>query len=166
MKIRIFFTIVSLIILSSINLFPQEVTSATFEQKDDKIYIYYELKANTGIEYEIEDVVLKKISLPDFELKPDNLSGDIGKGKFGSGIRTIVWIVNKKEQNILSIFGEADDFIFKFRVSPPGKGIPWYYYAGGAVIAGGGTALYFLLKKDETTTQPSEVNFASPPVRP
>ncbi|MCX6149250.1 MAG: hypothetical protein NTX22_01855 [Ignavibacteriales bacterium] len=155
-----------LAIINSVNA--QEKIDSYFEQKENKIYIYYELKGDPLKEYEISDLILKRKSEPNFSIEPTSLSGDIGTGKYASGKRTIIWSVNESEQDEISKFSEADDFIFEFTVSLVTEGTSWYYYVGGAVLLGGGTAAAIILLKgkDNNSNPPNNSGFPLPPGRP
>jgi hypothetical protein len=138
----------------------QEKVSATFEAIEGKVIIYYTIKGEAEKEYKI-DIVLKRTSVPSFELVPEEMSGDIGTGKFAGTQRTIIWHITPEEQEKL----DGDDFYFEVTAAEvkEGGGFPWLYVAGGAALAGGAAA-YFILKKDETGGETT--NFPMPPGRP
>jgi|WetSurMetagenome_2_1015567.scaffolds.fasta_scaffold171199_1 hypothetical protein len=153
-----------LLVLFSGRAFAQEKIDASFEQKEDKIYIYYQLKGDWQKDYEIEKVVLKRKNDPSFQLNPSDLSGNIGKGKFAAGRQTIVWSVDEDEQNILAELSNANDFFIEITASEVKGGSTWYYYVGGAALLGGGAAL--LLGKKGSSTETTSTNFPTPPGRP
>jgi hypothetical protein len=131
----------------------------SFESKEDKIYIYYTLDANLNDEFEIE-VILKRTSVPTFEYRPSDLTGDIGTGKFAGSKKTIIWQVSESEMKMFN----GDDFYFEIDAQKieDGGGIPWYVYVGG-LAAGGVAAVIVLLGGDD---EPESTDFASPPARP
>ena len=141
-------------------VFAQEKVSATFEAIEGKVIIYYTIKGEAEKEYKI-DIVLKRTSVPSFELVPEEMSGDIGTGKFAGTQRTIIWHIKPEEQEKLN----GDDFYFEVTATEveEGGGFPWLYVVGGAALAGGAAA-YFILKKDETRGETT--NFPIPPGRP
>ena len=141
-------------------VFAQEKVSATFEAIEGKVIIYYTIKGEAEKEYKI-DIVLKRTSVPSFELVPEEMSGDIGTGKFAGNQRTIIWHIKPEEQEKLN----GDDFYFEVTATEveEGGGFPWLYVVGGAALAGGAAA-YFILKKDETGGETT--NFPVPPGRP
>ncbi|RPI73185.1 MAG: hypothetical protein EHM47_06620 [Ignavibacteriales bacterium] len=156
MNIKIFVLILFLLPLGSIC--SQERVSATFEAIEGKILIHYSIKGEQENEYEVE-VVLKRTGDPSFELVPDEMSGDIGKGKFAGSQRTIVWHITPEEEAQL----EGEDFYFEVTALEIKEGgFPWGWVVGGAAAAGG-AALYFILSgdKEETTS-----NLPGPPGRP
>ncbi|MEJ2616311.1 MAG: hypothetical protein P8Z35_15240 [Ignavibacteriaceae bacterium] len=144
--------------------YSQERISTTFEASPDgKIFIYYQLNGDPEKEYDVS-VVLKRTSVPSFELTPSDLSGNIGKGKFGDGSKkTIIWTLKPEEKNILN--GEDFYFVVNADEVESGGGIPWYVYVGGAALAGGTAAVLLLNKKSDNTTT-TETNFPLPPDRP
>jgi hypothetical protein len=154
-----------LLILFSGRAFTQEKIEASFEQKEDKIYVYYQVKGDWQKDYEIEKVVLKRKNDPTFQLNPSDLSGNIGKGKFAAGRQTIVWSVDDDEQNILAEYSNTDDFFIEITASEVKEGSTWYYYVGGAALLGGGAAALLLGKKG-SSTETTSTNFPAPPGRP
>ena len=138
----------------------QERVSAAFEAIEGKVLIYYTVKGDAAKEYEI-DVVLKRTSVPSFELIPEEMSGDIGTGKYAGTRRTIIWHIKPEEQEKL----DGDDFYFEVTALEieEGGGFPWLYVVGGAALAGGAAAL-LLLKKDESGGETTTL--AAPPGRP
>jgi hypothetical protein len=138
----------------------QEKVSATFEAIEGKVLIYYTIKGDAEKEYKI-DIVLKRTSVPSFELVPEEMSGDIGTGKFAGTQKTIIWHIKPEEQEKL----DGDDFYFEVTATEveEGGGFPWLYVIGGAVVTGGAAA-YFILKKDKTGGETA--NLPMPPGRP
>jgi hypothetical protein len=139
--------------------FAQENIDVSFESKEDKIYIYYTLDANLNDEYEI-NVVLKRTSVPSFEYVPENVSGDIGIGKYAGSQKTIIWQVSESEMEMF----DGDDFYFEIDAVKidDGGGIPWYVWVGG-LAAGGIAAVVVLLGGDD---EGESTEFAQPPARP
>ncbi len=160
------FILPAIILLTFISDFTysQERISTTFEASPDgKIFIYYQLNGNPEKEYDI-NVVLKRTSVPSFELTPSDLSGNVGRGKYGDGSKkTIIWTLKPEEKAILN----GEDFYFVVNVDEvkSGGGIPWYVYVGGAALAGGAAVLLLNKKSDSGTTATTE-SFPSPPARP
>ena len=144
--------------------YSQERISTTFEASPDgKIFIYYQLNGNPDREYDIS-VVLKRTSVPSFELKPSDLSGNVGRGKYGDGSKkTIIWTLKPEEQAILN--GEDFYFVVNADEVESGGGIPWYVYVGGAALVGGTAAVLLLNKKSDNTTT-TGTDFPLPPARP
>ncbi len=163
---KIFFSAVLLFPFISNTSLCQEKINTTFEASPDgKIFIYYQLNGDPEKEYNI-GVVLKRTSVPSFELTPADLSGNIGKGKYGDGNKkTIIWTLKPEEKAILN--GEDFYFVVDAEEVKTGGGIPWYVYVGGAALAGGTAAVLLLNKKsDNSTTNPVVTGFPSPPARP
>lgn len=146
-------------------IFPQQKIQASFDYSDGKIFIFYEFKGDKTHDYGI-DIVLKRTSVPDFQLVPENLSGDVGEGKFADKKCKIIWELNTDEESML----EGEDFYFDITATEisAGGGIPWYIFAGGAAVAGGTAAILLLGKKDNggTTETPISGSFPTPPFRP
>jgi hypothetical protein len=139
--------------------FSQERVSATFEAVEGKILIYYTIKGDTDKEYEV-DVVLKRTSDPSFEMVPERMTGDVGKGKFAGSQKTIIWHIQPEEEDKL----QGEDFYFEVTASVIKEGgFPWGWVLGGAAVAGGAAA-YFILSggKDSETVN----NLPEPPGRP
>ncbi len=150
--------------LATLQTYSQEKINATFQAGEGKVFIYYELKGDPAKEYDVS-VVLKRSSDPSFELVPSVLVGDVGKGKFAGGKKTIIWQLNPQEEEQLN----GEDFYFEVTAneieSSGGGGIPWYVYAGGAALAGGAAA-FFLLKKSNDNTSTTSADLPRPPARP
>ena len=161
---RYILTVIILLPLLYSSAYSQGRISTTFEASPDgKIFIYYQLNGDPEKEYDIS-VVLKRTSVPSFELTPSDLSGNIGKGKFGDGSKkTIIWTLKPEEKSILN--GEDFYFVVNAEEVKSGGGIPWYVYVGGAALVGGTAAVLLLNKKSDNTTTTSD-NFPTPPGRP
>lgn len=154
---KLFPVLILLFLFCGIN-FSQERVSATFEAVEGKILIHYTIKGSPDKEYDV-DVVLKRTGDPSFELVPEEMSGDIGKGKFAGSQKTIIWHIRPEEENKL----EGEDFYFEVTASEILEGgFPWGWVLGGAAVAGGAAA-YFILSgdKDDPVT-----NLPVPPGRP
>ena len=137
----------------------QEKVSATFEAIEGKVLIYYTIKGDVDKEYKI-DIVLKRTSVPSFELVPEEMSGDIGTGKFAGTQKAVIWHIKPEEQEKL----DGDDFYFEVTATEVEEsGFPWLYVIGGAVVTGGAAA-YLILKKNETSGETA--NLPQPPGRP
>jgi hypothetical protein len=155
-------TIIFLILIFFVteHIFSQERVSATFEAVEGKILINYIIKGDPAKEYDV-DVVLRRTSDPSFELVPDELSGNVGTGKFAGSQQTIVWHIKPEEEEKL----EGEDFYFEVTASEVTESsFPWGWLLGGAAVAGGAAA-YFILSgngDDETGT----TNLPGPPGRP
>ncbi|MBL1213640.1 MAG: hypothetical protein HND52_09815 [Ignavibacteriae bacterium] len=148
-----------LMLFSSKIILAQEKIDITFESKEDKIFIYYTLDANLNDEYEIS-VVLKRTSIPSFEYVPEDVTGDIGTGKYAGSQKTIIWQVSESEMEMF----DGDDFYFEIDAVKieDGGGIPWYVWVGG-IAAGGVAAVVVLLGGDD---EAESTEFAKPPARP
>ncbi len=164
---KVFKTLITVVLLfpfwSNFALSQQRI-NATFEaSQDGKIFIYYQLNGDPEKEYDV-NVVLKRTSVPSFELVPSDLSGNVGKGKYGDGSKkTIIWNLKPEEKAILN--GEDFYFIVNAEEVKSGGGIPWFVYVGGAALAGGAAVLLLSKKSDNgggTTTD----TFPEPPARP
>ena len=91
---------------------------------------------------------------------PDDVAGDVGKGKFAGTRRTIIWNIKPDEEAKL----EGEDFYFEVTATEVKEGgFPWLWVVGGAAVAGGAAA-YFILKKDNSTE--TTTNIPAPPGRP
>jgi hypothetical protein len=159
---KMFFSVALLFILIPYSSFSQGRISTTFEASPDgKIFIYYQLNGDQDKEYDV-GVVLKRTSVPSFELVPSDISGNVGRGKFGDGNKkTIIWTLKPEEKAILN--GEDFYFVVNAEEVKSGGGIPWYVYVGGAALAGGAAVLLLNKKSDSGTTTET---FPSPPSRP
>ena len=106
---RFILPVVILLPLITNPLYSQGRISTTFEASPDgKVFIYYQLNGDPEKEYDVS-VVLKRTSVPSFELAPSDISGNVGKGKYGDGTKkTIIWTLKPEEKNILN----GDDFYF------------------------------------------------------
>lgn len=125
---------------------PQENMNSSYEVGDDRILIHYDFSGNDVNDYEII-MVVRRVSKPDFEYKPADLKGDVGKGRFANKKNTITWILSEKEIELVS---GGDDFYFQVLANEVQKSsFAWLYYVGGAVLVGGGVAAYLLLKPEE-----------------
>lgn len=153
-----YFNLFLVLFFATAIVFPQGNIVTTYETLEEKILVHYELNGDDSKEYDIS-LVVKRTSDKKFEYKPSNISGDVGKGKFATGKRTISWILSKKE---IDLFSEGDDFYFEVGADLIKGGISWYYYVGGAVLAGGGAALFLLKPKTTSTTE----TLPTPPGRP
>lgn len=144
------------------NLFSQQVSDVSFELVGQNIHIYYTLTPISQEEYEITSI-LKRTTDATFSYIPDNISGDIGEGKFSGIKRKIVWNVSEDE---MALF-DGDDFYFEIianKIQTSG-GIPWYYYIGTAAVGGAAAALLLGGSDDKKPTS-STSTFADPPGRP
>jgi hypothetical protein len=161
-NLKIFLSAVLLLPLISNASYCQGRISTTFEaSQDGKIFIYYQLNGDPEKEYDVS-VVLKRTSVPSFELVPSDISGNVGKGKYGNGTKkTIIWTLKPEEKAILN--GEDFYFVVNAEEVKSGGGIPWYVYVGGAALAGGAAVLLLSKKSDNSTTT---TNFPESPGRP
>lgn len=141
-------------------IFSQEKVSATFEAVEGKVLIYYTVKGEPEKEYDV-NVVLKRSDDPSFELVPEDMSGDVGKGKFAGSRKTIIWHIKPEEEALL----EGEDFYFEVTAAEikEGGSFPWAWVLGGAAVAGGAAA-YFILSKDDPAE--TATNLPGPPGRP
>lgn len=152
------------ILVAAKSIFPQQKIQTSFDYSEGKIFIFYEFQGDRTKDYEIE-IVLKRTGDPSFNLIPENLTGDIGEGKFANKKCKIIWALSPAEETEL----EGEDFFFEITANELSGGIPWYIYAGGAALAGGTAAVLLLGKKDSNgngTITPPAGEFPTPPVRP
>jgi hypothetical protein len=160
----IFLFMLAILVINQ-DLFSQKKIEASFEYSEGKIFIYYEFQGNRENDYDVS-IKLKRTSEPSFEIIPEDLTGDIGEGKFANKKNKITWVINEKEESQL----EGEDFYFDVTAKEikSGGGVPWYVFAGGAVLAGGTAAILVLGKKnsDESSTSSSSGTFPTPPLRP
>lgn len=148
---------------AAFNASAQERIDVTFETAaEGKVLIHYFLHDQPDKEYEI-DAELKKTGEPSFSLKPKNMTGDIGTGKFAGRQCTITWNVDKSEEDVL---GAGEDFYFEVTAEEVKAGSSWYWYVLGAAALGGGAATYLLLKKDNKDNTSAASSLAAPPGRP
>ena len=163
--IRFYLLIVCCFCLINQKIFSQGKIQATFDYSDGKIFVFYEFQGDNTKDYEVE-VKLKRTSDPDFVIIPNNLSGDIGEGKFANKKNKVIWELSPDDEASL----EGEDFYFEVNANEIsiGGGIPWYVFAGGAALAGGTAAVLLLGKKDSNgaTTTPPPGSFPTPPPRP
>jgi hypothetical protein len=155
-------TNLSLIFILLINgfIFAQEKVSATFEAVEGKVLIYYTVKGDPEKEYDV-NVVLRRSGDASFELVPEDMSGDVGKGKFAGSRKTITWNIKPEEEALL----EGEDFYFEVTATEIKEGgdFPWVWVLGGAAVAGGAAA-YFILSSDKNGEETT--NLPGPPGRP
>lgn len=164
-KIYFKFLFVLTICLLNSQVFSQGKIQASFDYSDGKIFIFYEFQGDKTKNYEIE-IKLKRTSDPSFVIIPNNLTGDVGEGKFAGRKNKVTWDLSTDEEEKL----EGEDFYFDVTAVEiaEGGGIPWYVFAGGAALAGGTAAILLLGKKDSdgTTSNPPSSGFPTPPLRP
>ena len=86
----------------------QEISDVSFELVDQNINIYYTLSPVSSDDFKIT-LALKRTSLQSFNYIPEDISGDIGEGKFSGTNRKIVWLVSNDEMNMF----DGDDFYFR-----------------------------------------------------
>ncbi|MGE5430041.1 MAG: hypothetical protein ACM3QX_03150 [Syntrophomonadaceae bacterium] len=145
----------------------QEKIDVSFEAGEGgKIFISYFLYGDASKTYEV-NTILRKSNDPSFKQIPEDLSGDIGEGKFANRKCTIIWNMNKDEEARL----EGEDFYFEVTANEIKEKSSWYWYVLGAAALGGGTAAYLLLNKDKSSEpsspgNPAVDNVAMPPGRP
>lgn len=162
-KVKFIFLIEFILLLLGQNIIAQGKIQASFNYSDGKIFIFYEFQGDKTKDYEVE-LMLKRTSDPSFVLIPENLTGDVGEGKFAGLKNKVVWELSPDEEAML----DGEDFYFDVTALEiaTGGGIPWYYFAGGAAVAGGTAAILLLGKKSSDETTPSTGSFPVPPVRP
>lgn len=142
----------------------QEVSNVSFELIGENIHITFTLTPITEDEYEISSV-LKRTSDASFQYTPENMTGDIGEGKYAGINRKIIWNVTDQEMKLF----DGDDYYFEVtakKIESSG-GIPWYYYVGTAAV-GGAVAAVLLGGSDDksSSTTTTTTSFAPPPGRP
>ncbi len=162
-KVKFIFLIEFILLSLGQNIFAQGKIQASFNYSDGKIFVFYEFQGDKTKDYEVE-LVLKRTSDPNFVLIPENLTGDVGEGKFAGLKNKVVWELSPDEEAML----DGEDFYFDVTALEiaTGGGIPWYYFAGGAAVAGGTAAILLLGKKSSDETAPTTGSFPVPPVRP
>jgi hypothetical protein len=132
------------------------------EYGDEIVTITYDLIGPTTDQYEVSIVFLKK-SDSTFTIKPETISGNIGRGAFAGSGRKIIWDFKKDYPKGF----EGDDYYFKISVKqiPKEGGFPWLLVGGGAALLGGGAAILLLNKKSDTAP-PAAGDLPGPPGRP
>jgi len=157
---HLLFLIFGIFILNQKSL-SQQITDVSFEVIDQNIRIFYTLTPVSNDLFEIS-TLLKRTTDVSFSYKPENLSGDIGEGKYSGNGRAILWNVTQQEMNMF----DGEDFYFEVyakKIEPSG-GIPWYYYVGTAAV--GGAAAVLLLGGSDDQNPPTTQSFPKPPDRP
>lgn len=141
----------------------QEKVKVSSEAVEGKVFIYYELQGNPSEEYEV-NLLLKRTSQPSFIYSPEDLEGDIDKGKFASGRRKITWKLTDKEKKM---FAGGDDYYFEVSANRAGDSSPWYYYVGAALVAGGAAAAIITWNSQgDQGGQTGSQGLPAPPGRP
>jgi hypothetical protein len=130
---------------------------------DGDVVITYDLNGPPDAEYTLK-IILKRRSNNNFQYKPKNISGDIGKGLFSGKDRQIIWKISKEFPT--SFF--SNDLYFDISIeqmfvpTPPSDSNTLLWIGAGAALVGGGVAVYYLFLKPK----PAE-SFPDPPnVRP
>jgi hypothetical protein len=161
----ILFPFVLIFLFAGKNLKAQSIEASFETTQEGTININYEFNGDRDKDYNVT-VVLKKKSDPTFSLVPNNLTGDIGIGKFADAKRTIIWTPTSDEQQSL----QGSDFYFivnaKEIETESGGGIPWYVYVGGAAVAGGVAAILLLNKSSSNNGGSTQTTIPDPPGRP
>ena len=141
----------------------QQISDVSFELVGQNINIYYSLTPVTSDNYEIT-TLLKRTSNPNFSYTPENLSGDIGEGKYSGIGKKIIWRVSDIEMNMF----DGEDFYFEVFANKleESGGIPWYYYVGTAAVGGGVAAILLGGSSDSKSTTNGTQSFPTPPDRP
>jgi len=121
----------------------------------NKVVVYYDLLGVDGQEYDVK-VILKRQRDPRFVYEPKNLSGDVGKGKFGGTGRQISWDILREYPQGL----DGDDFYFSVTAEAVSSSNLLYYLLAGAAVGAGG---FFLLKPKVADV---DNGYPVPPVRP
>lgn len=150
------YRILSFLLLLTTVLSSQEVrvTNIDFTLDGQNIEIRYDLAGNPKMKYKV-DVILKRRDLPDYSLKPSNIKGDIGKGKFAGTQRKAVW-------NYVQEFQPGEnyaDYYFEVRATELKKIPRGYLYAGSSVVVGIVVAVIF-------SGEPENDPIGMPPGRP
>jgi hypothetical protein len=156
-------TVLLLFMLPLNNSSGQKKINTSFEYSDHQINIVYEFQGDSTGQYDVS-VALKRTSDSNFNLKPEQLTGDLGEGNFADGKRKIIWHLTQQEEESLT----GDDYFFEVTASEIKKsgGIAWYVYVGGILLGGGAAAVLVTNKKSLTSGSNSGTALASPPGRP
>ncbi|MDH3252100.1 MAG: hypothetical protein OEM41_04865 [Ignavibacteria bacterium] len=111
-----------------------EVT-ASWSLVGDEVVITYQLNAPRAKTYDVS-VVLRRENDQSFAVVPRAVSGDVGTGKFASGVRQIRWKYQKDVPEGLT----GSDYWFEItarEVIEEGGSNWWIYAAGGAAVVAG-----------------------------
>lgn len=148
-KICAFF--VCLLLFPFRTLLAQESISVDYKVSGKKIIISYELESDLNSEYEIK-LQLRRADVSNFLYIPENLSGDIGEGKYAGGKKEIIWVLTDDELRK----SNYQDFYFEVIAEKieDSKGWPWYYYATGVGVIGSVVALLLLPEDDDPASFP------------
>lgn len=154
------FVFVFMLTLSTQLLFAADVLvqNVRFEQKDEDIYVYYDLGGNAGKKHTVS-IKLSDDGGRTFQLRPLAVEGAIGKGVQTGRSKRIIW--HFSEDFPLGLSG--DNFVFSVQAElQKGRSkLPWYLL--GAAVAGGGT--YFVIQSlggDEPATETGSISFDIP----
>jgi len=130
-----------------------------YQQDGDNLIIYYDLDGETQKEYNVE-LFVRGIDDPTIEYIPQNISGDIGEGKFVGIRRVILWDVGKDFPGGL----EDEQYSIELRVEEESGGLAWYYYVGAGVLAA--VAAVLLNPPGNGDDTPTPTTLIDPPGRP
>jgi hypothetical protein len=114
--------------------------TASWSLVGDEVLITYQLNAPRTKTYEVS-VVLKRESDPNFAVIPRAISGDVGTGKFASGVRQIRWDFLKDIPEGLTGGGYWFEITANEVVVEEGGSSWWIYAAGGAAAVTGAIVL-------------------------
>lgn len=142
----------------------QTSIKTTFEYSNHKIIIHYEFQGDPTKEYKVS-VFLKRTSDPGFNLVPERMKGDYGKGKYADKKDEITWYLTQQEEGS---FSHGSDYYFEVTANAikAGGGLPWYVYVGGAILGGGTAAILLMNNKGTPSSSTSSSTFPKPPGRP
>lgn len=118
------------LITAAANNFAQNNIQAHFDYSDHKIIIQYQFRGDTARDYDVS-IALKRKSDPKFNMMPEFLKGDLGKGKYANGERKIIWSLSQQDEKTLT----SDDFYFELLANEVkgGGGFMWLIYVALAV---------------------------------
>ncbi len=120
-----------------------KVTDVNFTQKEEKVFIYYDLHGKKGNTYPV-NLKLKTSNGETLDISPSTLEGDIGKKIAPGKGKRIEWNIVENYPNGLN--SDKVQFVVYTQNKTDKKKSTWYYYtAGGALILGAGTALIMML---------------------
>lgn len=140
--------------------------------EEDRITVTYDLYGSDET-YDV-GLILRRTSDPAFLVKPKNVTGAVGKGRFAGTGQRIIWSFKLDYPGGLP---PADDYTFDITATrtggdtpapsaSSGGGFPWVWVGVGAVAAGAGAVLLLSGKKDETVGGGSATQLPEPPGRP
>jgi hypothetical protein len=137
----------------------QEISSgdgeATWEIKDDKVIITYELFVPVDRTYDI-GVLLRRKSNKSFRLFPKAIEGAVGELEYTGGRNQIRWDFKSELRRELN----REDYWFQITATEirEGGGISWWVYAAGGAAAAFVGAILLLNGDEEPDLLPEPPN--------